>query len=273
MNNLCSNPLPTAPENAFEAFSGGRCPLTSWTHKKRAARRDFKRETLLRFLASGQLIANAATVADLLDCDARRATALCKRLVAMRLLKEQRTIDLETGGKKLYYSITPEGCARSGIDDEHRYASRALPKAAYTVHFDMKARAQIAAERAGWQWTTEREIRQRRDGMRKIPDGIMRGPRIIAVEIEREAKSVASYRSSLQAHLADIENGYYDRVLYIHPNRGARGIFNSFCRVDWLKIDKREVEFSADIHLRDFDFVNWSDWQIPTFCPADDLDF
>lgn len=270
--NTLSSGLKTTPGE----FLGGRVALTTWTPEKRVQRRDEKRLAILRFLARGQVWATAQTLAELIQVDLSHARRAGRRLVELGHLREQRVVDLETGGRKLYYCITPAGCEAADLGEDARvfYAQGRMPPTGYTRHFDLCALAQIHAERQGWEWKTEREIRKSNLGHAKIVDGIMRGPGgVVAVEIERAAKTRSEYRKILAAHLADMENGVYDRVMYVHPCRGARGIKRRFSEVEWLKNPQgKEVDFD-DVHLRDFQFLNWPEIVAGGFCLDPDLDF
>lgn len=113
-------------------------------------------------------------------------------------------------------------------------------------HLDLQ-RTRLAMERAGWTgWTRgealgfKRELRP--DAVVTRPDGVR-----LAIEVERTIKTRKRYGVVIAGHLANIQQGSWQGVWYLCPDRVARTLPRLFASIDVVRHAGRTVPFDDSL--------------------------
>jgi hypothetical protein len=227
------------------------------SYTQRMARAQAKSDILLKFLGSGEVYTTADIVADLLQIDRRRAAAL---LVS---LEKQGFLNSELHGvnaRQLRIAgITPHGLAYIDMaGGQHFELGRT--NSSWISHRLECQRIRIAAEAAGWTgWTTERQLRDMQ--LKKIPDAVATDPAgsLVAIELERFAKTPKRYSEVIAAHLLQVKAGHYSRIEYVSPPGIGRLIRNSIGKIEAVKVNGESVRLEQK-HFDRFTFHSIDNW-------------
>lgn len=237
--------------------------LPRLTHQQRLARRDEKQQLLLSFLAGGETWTDLTNAARLWRLSPDATSLTLKAMVRDRLLQRE---DIDIGFKirrLTIYGVTPDGiaCCRTAPADavEHeqgRLTSRNVD------HSLAVQRARMVAEAAGWtDWQPGRYWYNR--GLPVVPDAVARRPdgQRIAIEVERNVKSLKRRREVLSGHILSIaQRKQWDHVLYLCEARcSAARLRDLYLSLTELDTPAGRTEMT-DHHRSRFQFMNLCDF-------------
>jgi len=223
------------------------------------ARAEAKQQTVLDFLASGEVWSTATLLSLLLSLSLRRVYALIERMQRDSLLTADRI-----SPRLSIVGITPTGLAYS----THPFAAQCprfepgrVSEAFIAHHIDTQ-RARLQAESAGWGWTPGKLLYNA--GLLKVPDALATSPTgvTVAIEIERTIKTTMRYQQIIPQALRDIKAGRYSQVQYISPQGRADAVARALHRVQSVKVGGESVKLT-DAHWARFSFANLADWPAP----------
>lgn len=227
------------------------------SHSEKLARRDEKRDAILKFLASGEVFTTSSIVADLLQVSDRNAAMALEGLEKAMALKSE--THLVNSRKTKIYGLTSHGAALAGAFDAPVFElGRANPS--WIPHRLELQKLHIRAERKGWQgWTPERSLMG--IGLKKVPDAGVINPsgNRVAIEFERYCKTRKRYGEIIVSYLQMIKSGHFHEVHYIMPNGLENLIKRAFAEIKTLRFGGENVEFT-DKHRERFKFYSVSGW-------------
>ena len=234
-----------------------RAPLPQMTYLERCARAQEKAELLLKFLGSGEVFTTAEVAAALLQIDRRRATACLKNLEAQGAVKSES--HYVNARKIIIWGITPHGLALADCYGGQFFELSRTNSSWINHRLDIQ-RMRIKATMQGWtEWTTERNLRLQK--LKKIPDALATNldKNLIAVEIERFAKTPKRYGELIVTYLQEIKIGKYAEVHFVSPPGIEKLIKNSFAKIKTVKIAGETVKLESK-HFSRFKFFNFNQW-------------
>ncbi len=95
------------------------------------------------------------------------------------------------------------------------------------------------------------------------PDAIIHfEDRIVALELERTAKTRKRYQQIIVQHLRQIKQGHYDQVHYVSTINGfAIRLSKLFLSIPTLTVKGQQILFNEDLKNR-FEFYNFNEWKL-----------
>jgi len=185
-----------------------------------------------------------------------------KRLQAEHLIKEA-FITLADNRDLRVIGITPNGllwCDNhpTAIDktsfDPNRIAQSTI------IHRLDVQRCRIKLGNHGTKWISENSYPK---NIAYRPDAIFEaGGRVIALELERTAKTKKRYQQIITQHLRQINNGSYQVVHYVSTVQGfATRLERLFSSITKLPVKGQVVFFSNELRAR-FKFYEYNDWHL-----------
>lgn len=227
------------------------------TYAQKMARAEVKKQMLLRFLASGEVYTTTQMAARLLCCSTRAASTTLSSLAMARAVKFES--HLVGSHKTTLWGITPHGLALTGkIESAIFELGRTNP--AYIPHHIQTQAARLAAESAGWtNWVPGKILYN--SGLKKVPDALATNPsgEIVAIEIERNAKTLKRYEEVMGQHLQELSNKKWKYVHYVCPAGLASRIENIFSKIESVKVgsSKETIEQKHRDRFKFFDLASW----------------
>ena len=225
------------------------------------ARAQAKEQTVLDFLASGEVWTTTQILAPLLGLSLRRAFDQVQRMERDGLLVTEK---IELGRGVTLCGITAQGLAYSThprAAETARFEPGRVSESFVHHHIDTQ-RARLQAEAAGWTWEAGKLLYAR--GWHKVPDALATSPtgERVAIEIERTIKTPLRYSQIIPQALRDIKAGHYGRVQYLSPQGRADAVERALRRVSVVKVGGDSVRLT-DQHWARFAFANLTDWPQP----------
>lgn len=220
------------------------------TYAEKQARAEFKRRTLLSFLASGEVWTTLTVVAQLLNTTERTALRLLQSLVAEHLLKVD--IGIVPHSNLKLYGITAHGLAVCDTShDKCKEFAIGRTNPSFVTHHLQSQLVRICMERAGWtDFVPGKLLYSKSSKGQKIPDFLASRPdsKKVAGEIERYCKSPKRMADVIGGHLQQIVAGKYDFVYYFVPNKAAQQ--RAFDRVDFVVVDSNKIKLNESHRAR-----------------------
>ena len=225
------------------------------------ARAQAKEQTVLDFLASGEVWTTPQILAPLLGLSLRRAFDQVQKMERDGLVITEK---IELGRGLTLVGITPQGLAYSAhprAAETARFEPGRVSESFVHHHIDTQ-RARLQAEAAGWTWEAGKLLYAR--GWHKVPDALATSPtgERVAIEIERTIKTPLRYSQIIPQALRDIKAGHYARVQYLSPQGRADAVERALRRVSVVKVGGDSVRLT-DQHWARFAFANLTDWPQP----------
>ena len=95
------------------------------------------------------------------------------------------------------------------------------------------------------------------------PDAIIHlKNRIVALELERTAKTRKRYQQIIVQHLRQIKQGYYDQVHYVSTVDGfTMRLRKLFFSIATVTVNGQQILFTDDLKSR-FEFYDFNDWKL-----------
>lgn len=216
-----------------------RKPLPVLSHDQRVARAEEKQEKVLIFLADGEVFTSAAIAAKLLDVSVVNARRTLSQLEKQSFLKKER--HYIEGRQCDIFGLTQSGLAAIAADPGAPIFELGRSKSEYLRHKLECQRIRLICEGIGGSFTTERKLRG--VGLKKIPDGLWSSDEHgrIAIEVEREAKTLKRMTDVFERHLIQMEGDErYDMCLYLVPDRMRKGMLKLLQSVPIPKAPDRD---------------------------------
>lgn len=233
----------------------------SMPYQERLARSAEKRLKVCQFLAGGEVYSTSAVLSELLGLF---PTGTRRLLTSMQ--KDKLLVSEALAPGLVVWGVTPHGLALADrCGDPHHELGRTNP--AYVQHRLDRQLMRLAAERAGWTgWTTERALHLQAEALgiklRKIPDAIATTPDgrgVVAIEIERHAKTPKRYQEVLVAYLQEIKAGRYHHVDMVCPDSVAHLVRRALDKVETVKFQGEVVRLDEKQRAR-FVVHAYSQW-------------
>lgn len=228
------------------------------TYAQKMARAEVKKQMLLQFLASGEVYTTTQMAARLLCCSTRAASTTLSSLSMARAVKFES--HLVGSHKTTLWGITPHGLALAGKNDGAVFElGRTNP--AYIPHHIQTQSARLAALAAGWtDWQPGKLLYN--TGLKKVPDALATNPEgeVVAVEIERHAKTLKRYEEVMGQHLQELSNRKWKYVHYLCPEVAlASRIENIFSKIESVKVgsSKETIEQKHRDRFKFFQLESW----------------
>ena len=188
-------------------------------------------------------------------------------------MERDELIDRHAVGKSSVWSLTTNGqllYLAEGDDPQAIFDPRVSE---VTVRHTLAVqRARLAAEAAGWAgWQSERGLRRSAaqavgaggaSPWLRIPDGVCSEPggKIVAVEIERTAKTPKRYAALMADYLQMRKAGTVEEVHYVcESEKMSSGLHRLFLSIKSLKIKSTEVNLKPE-HYDAFKFFTFDTW-------------
>lgn len=228
------------------------------SYAQKMARAEVKKQILLQFLASGEVYTTTQLAARLLYCSTRAASTTLESLAMARALKTEN--HMVGSHKTTIWGITAHGLA---LSDKTGGAAFELGRTnpAYIPHHIQTQSARIAAEVAGWtNWVPGKILYG--TGLKKVPDALATNPAgdIVAIEIERHAKTLKRYEEVMGQHLQELSNRKWKYVHYLCPEVAlASRIENIFSKIESVKVGSSK-ETIEQKHRDRFKFFKLESW-------------
>lgn len=230
--------------------------------KERYARQEAKRQTLLAFLASGECWTDLGNAARLWHLSSD-ATATTLRAMARDRLIVRENIAAGVKARIAIYGVTPDGiaCCHNASANAVEFQQGRLQPTNIEHHLAVQ-RVRIIAEAAGWRaWQPGRLLYG--NGLRVVPDalGIDTDNQIVAIELERNVKSLKRRREVLSAHILTMaRKTHWQRVVYICDARcDATRLRDLYMSLDQLDTPSGRAPMT-DAHRARFAFINLDDF-------------
>lgn len=173
--------------------------------------------------------------------------------------------DIAVGLKARFvvYGITPDGiacCMNAPADTAEFQLGRLQPT--NVAHHVAVQRVRIVAEAAGWKaWRPGRLLYG--NGLRVVPDalGVNTDGQIVAIEVERNVKSLKRRREVLSGHVLTMaRKTHWQRVVYVCDARcDAARLRDLYMSLDQLDTPSGRAPMT-DGHRARFEFVNLNDF-------------
>jgi hypothetical protein len=231
--------------------------LPQLTPAERLARKLWKEQRLLAFLASGEVWTDIRNAARLWGLSPDAAATTLRAMQRDRLIVRE---DIATGPRATYaiYGITPDGIA--ACDDAPINATEhplGRLQASNMPHALAVQSVRITAEVVGWRdWQPGRLLYG--IGLRVVPDALAVDPqgRRVALEMERNIKSHKRRREVVSGHVLAIAAKQWTRVLYVCDARcRAERVRALYMGIADLDTPGGRTPFT-DIHRARFQFVD-----------------
>jgi len=234
-----------------------RTEIPKMTYEERQARAQAKKDTILAFLASGEVYTSVVVAAQVMATSHSAAERTLAGLVRDGALK--REIHMVDSRKMNLYGITPHGLALMDCFDRP-YFQLGRTNSSYIPHHLETQRARLAAEEAGWtDWTPGKLLHGQ--GLKKIPDAIATSPAgvRVAIEIERYVKTPKRYEEIISAHLQSISKKLWREVHYLTPDGLAMRVAKAFENVKSVPVngDRIQLEQAHRERFRFYELKNW----------------
>jgi hypothetical protein len=235
--------------------------LPTLTPKERRARQAAKRQRLLAFLI-GECWTNQDNAARLWRLSQDAAATTLRAMARDRLIVRE---DIAVGVRARIpvYGITPDGiacCPEAPADAAEFQLGRLQPT--NIAHHLAVQRVRIVAETAGWKsWRPGRLLYG--SGLRVVPDalGVDTNGQVVAIELERHAKSMKRRREVVSAHILTMaQKTHWQRVVYVCDARcDATRLRELYMSLDQLDTPSGRAPMT-DVHRARFDFINLDDF-------------
>ena len=234
-----------------------RTKIPKMTYDERQARAQAKKDTILGFLASGEVYTSVVVATQVMATSPSAAERTLTSLVRDGALKFESHM---VGSRKMYlYGITPHGLALMDRFDRP-YFQLGRINSAYIPHHLETQRARLAAEEAGWtNWVPGKLLHGQ--SLKKIPDAIAvssAGVRV-AIEIERHIKTPKRYEEIISAHLQSISKKLWREVHYLTPDGLAMRVAKAFENVKSVPVNGDRVQLEQ-AHRERFCFYELKGW-------------
>lgn len=234
-----------------------RTEIPKMTYEERQARAQAKKDTILGFLATGEVYTSVVVAAKVMAASPSAAERTLASLVRDGALKRESHM---VGSRKMHlFGITPHGLALMDQFDRP-YFQLGRTNSAYIPHHQETQRARLAAEEAGWtDWTPGKLLYGK--GLKKIPDAIATSPAgvRVAIEIERHVKTSKRYEEIISAHLQNISKKLWWEVHYLTPDNLATRVAKAFESVKSVPVngDKIPLEQAHRDRFKFYDLKFW----------------
>lgn len=188
------------------------------SYVERMARQSARHHSVLSFLRD-ETWTSAHVLAELLDCSPPLVSKTMQQLLAQHHVIGHQIESF----RGTLWGITAHGLAHAWREDEtmavrpHFEPSR-LSVLAIPHHLDVQ-RARLNAERAGWTgWQPDSVLPV---GMSKRPDAVAVNTigQVIAIEVERNIKTLKRYEAIFAVYLQAIKRGEFEAVHYVTPDK------------------------------------------------------
>lgn len=235
--------------------------LPTLTPMERRARQAAKRQRLLAFLV-GESWTDLSNAACLWHLSMDAAATTLRAMMRDRLIVRE---DIAVGVKarSAVYGITPDGiaCCVDGPVDAVEFQLGRLHATNIAHHLAVQ-RVRIIAEAAGWKsWRPGRLLYG--NALRVVPDalGVDRNGQVVAIELERNVKSLKRRREVLSAHVLTMaKKTHWTRVVYVCDARcDAVRLRALYLSLDQLDTPSGRAPMT-DAHRARFEFVNLADF-------------
>jgi hypothetical protein len=235
-------------------------PFYKMSHQQKQERAKLKRNTLLCFLASGEVYTTVTIVSELLQISERTALRLLQSLEHDKLIKVDQKI-IPNSNLKLY-GITDHGLSIAGAAENIKPFELGRTNPSYVKHHTQSQHIRIIADRNGWSnWTPEKLLyAPNASRLKKIPDFLMTRPDGLKAcgELERYCKSPRRLSVAMSGHLMNILQQRYDLIYYFVPDRAAQE--RAFNRVKFISLEGNKVALN-DTHRSRFKIFEISKWK------------
>lgn len=235
--------------------------LPKMSYCERQARVQAKRQLILKFLASGEVFSNSLILSRITGSSISSVERTLQQLIREGCIKsEQHYIQSR---KTNIWGITSHGLA---LADEFNNPAFDLGRTAsnFIPHHIETQKARLAAEAAGFtHWRPGRSLRGA--GLAKIPDAVCTSPtgHVIALEIERHAKTQARYKEIIAAHLQMVAQKKWAEVHYLCPPDLFLRVQKLFEKIEVIKIkgDSVKLERKHRDRFKFYDLAKWPGYQ------------
>ncbi|MCR4304473.1 MAG: hypothetical protein NUV63_09670 [Gallionella sp.] len=234
-----------------------RTEIPKMTYEERQARAQAKKDTILGFMASGEVYTSVVVAAQVMAASPSAAERTLISLVRDGALK--RESHMVESRKTNIYGITPHGLALMDQFDRP-YFQLGRTNSAYISHHLETQRARLAAEEAGWaDWTPGKLLHSQ--GLKKIPDAIATSPAgaRVAIEIERHIKTPKRYEEVISAHLQSISKKLWREVHYLTPVGLAMRVAKAFANIKSVPVNGDRIQLEQ-AHRDRFRFYELHAW-------------
>jgi hypothetical protein len=234
-----------------------RTEIPKMSYEERQARAQAKKDTILGFLATGEVYTSVVVAAQVMAASPSAAERTLASLVRDGSLKRESHM---VGSRKMHlFGITPHGLALMDRFD-HPYFQLGRTNSSYIPHHLETQCARLAAEEAGWtDWTPGKLLHSQ--GLKKIPDAIATSPAgaRVAIEIERHVKTPKRYEEIISAHLQSISKKLWREVHYLTPDGLAMRVAKAFENVKSVPVNGDRIQLEH-AHRERFLFYELSAW-------------
>lgn len=227
------------------------------SHEQRLARAVAKRQTLLHFLASGEVYTSIAVASRLMSVSQSSAQRSLVSLVRDGSLKFEPHYILSR--KTFIYGITTHGLALCDKYDVP-YFQLGKTNSSYITHHLQTQQARLSAEASGWvDWHPGKILYGQ--NLPKVPDAIATTPAgvRVAIEIERNIKTPKTYEEVIAGHLKSITKRLWSEVHYLTPPTLAKRVQKAFEHVTSVPVNGDRVPLEQ-AHRDRFKFFELADW-------------
>lgn len=236
--------------------------LPTLTPRERRARQAAKRRRLLTFLV-GECWTDLGNAARLWHLSLDAAATTLRAMTRDRLLVRE---DIAVGVKAriAVYGITPDGiaCCPEAPPNAAEFQLGRLQPSNIAHHLAVQ-RVRITAEAAGWKsWCPGRLLYG--NGLPVVPDalGVDRNGQVVAIELERNVKSLKRRREVLSRHVMVMaRKAHWQRVVYVCDARcDASRLRELYLSLDQLDTPSGRAPMT-DAHRARFSFINLPDFR------------
>lgn len=236
--------------------------LPTLSPKERQVRQATKRRRLLAFLSSGECWTNQDNAARMWGLS-RDTAATTLRGMARDHLIVREDIAVGVKARMAVFGITPDGiaCCTEAPPNAAEFQLGRLQPSNIAHHLAVQ-RVRIVAEAAGWKsWRPGRLLYG--NGLRVVPDaiGVDTKGQIVAIELERNVKSLKRRREVLSAHILTMAGKtHWQRVAYICDARcDAERLRDLYLSLDYLDTPGGRTPMT-DLHRARFEFIDLDDF-------------
>jgi len=225
---------------------------------ERNARRDAKRQLLLKFLASGEVYTSTHLAAQVMSVSRAVAVSTLQSLQKQGALKTE--AHLCDGRRLQLWGVTPHGLALSDVFEDRPFFELGRTNSNYIPHHLDTQKVRLAAEDAGWaDWIPGKVLYG--TGLKKVPDAQATSPngKSVAIEIERHIKTPKRYAEIIAAYLQEIKAGKWGEVHYLTPPGLEARLEKAFAAVRAVTVAGGKVAL-ADKHRAPFKFFSIDSW-------------
>jgi len=177
-------------------------------------------------------------------------------------LMRRAEIQTSYGPARLVFGFTPHGAAMAvtpGVSPAKSLEPSKIKVTTMEHELDIQ-RLHLRAQRAGWKdWQLGGAEFSRSEAKYADAIGVRQDGQKVAIEVERNVKTIKRYAEIFVAHLAARKDNKWEWIYYLSPNAAirdrVRGVFAAIHRATW----HGQVIEITDAHRAPFQFFAYSD--------------